>query len=179
MYRVRLVNENVTVSVTGGTLAQACAAAGYPIEQVCGGRGACGKCRVEISRGSVRETVLACRETVLGDVEVYLTPEQASRQVAIVTEGEAAWNRVLCPQVSKRCRTRRELVPEHGRACLPGGEPAVLRRFARLMGGAGPGPHDLCVRRRPALGSGAGGYRWAAIRSGGGYWNHDAGFVCL
>ena len=134
MYRVRLVNENVTVSVTGGTLAQACAAAGYPIEQVCGGRGACGKCRVEISRGSVRETVLACRETVLGDVEVYLTPEQASRQVAIVTEGEAAWNRVLCPQVSKRCRTRRELVPEHGRACLPGGEPAVLRRFARLMG---------------------------------------------
>lgn len=134
MYRVRLVNENVTVSVTGGTLAQACAAAGYPIEQVCGGRGACGKCRVEISRGSVRETVLACRETVLGDVEVYLTPEQASRQVAIVTEGEAAWNRVLCPQVSKCCRTRRELVPEHGRACLPGGEPAVLRRFARLMG---------------------------------------------
>lgn len=134
MYRVRLVGQDVAVTVEGGTLAQACARAGYPLEQACGGRGTCGKCLVEIERDGVRERTLACREAVRGDVDVYLTPEQASRQAAIVTEGEAQGKSALRPWVSKRCRTRRELTPEHGRACLPEGEPAVLRRFSRLMG---------------------------------------------
>lgn len=37
-YHIRFMNQNTEIFVERGTLAQACAGAGYPLNLVCGGR---------------------------------------------------------------------------------------------------------------------------------------------
>ena len=87
MYQVHFVRQNTTVETNGGLLSQVCAEAGYPLDLVCGGRGTCGKCRMEILRGGERTSVLACQEQVTSDLEVWLTDEQISRCASIMTGG--------------------------------------------------------------------------------------------
>ncbi len=133
MYQVHFVRQNTTVETNGGLLSQVCAEAGYPLDLVCGGRGTCGKCRVEILRGGERTSVLACQEQVTSDLEVWLTDEQISRCASIMTGGTTGNRISLAPSVSKICRTRRELLPDHCGAYLSGCGLPVLRRFSALM----------------------------------------------
>jgi len=133
MFSISFVNQGVTFDATGGFLSEACAQAGFPLNLVCGGRGTCGKCRVVIERGGVREEVLACREVIQSDMSVYLTDEQLSRSASIMTEGHSSQRVQLAPAISKKCATRQELLPEHCGAYLTAPDIQVLRKFSRLI----------------------------------------------
>lgn len=70
-------------------LAKALDDAGYPLVQPCGGRGVCGKCRVEVS-GHISEpdvqerkigARLACRTVLYGDAVVVLPERGAMQQI--------------------------------------------------------------------------------------------------
>lgn len=132
MYQVYFVHQDTVYETEGGLLSQVCADAGFPLNLVCGGHGTCGKCRVDILKNGVRESVLACHETVESDLKVWLTEEQVSRSASIMTEGVTGYRTALSPSVSKECRTKRELTPEHCGAYLSGCSVPVLRRFAAL-----------------------------------------------
>ena len=136
MYRIHFVRQDVTYETEGGLLSQVCADAGYPLNLVCGGHGTCGKCRVEVLRDGVRGSMLACREMVESDLEVWLTDEQVSRSASIMTEGSTGHRVVLTPSVSKDCHSKQDLLPEHCGAYLSGCSIPVLRRFSTLAADA-------------------------------------------
>ena len=48
MYQISFINQQKTLRVNNGTLADACSTAGLPLNLVCGGKGTCGKCLVSI-----------------------------------------------------------------------------------------------------------------------------------
>lgn len=137
MYCIKLPNQNAAFETSGGvTISQACAAAGFPMDLVCGGRGTCGKCAVRIDRNGVSETVLACRTVVDCDMTVYLEEHQLTRDASIVTEGRSAHSTHLSPALSKRCMTKTELLPSHCGSYLEPASPSLLRTFSRLMADA-------------------------------------------
>ena len=137
MYCIKLPNQNAAFETSGGvTIAQACAAAGFPLDLVCGGQGTCGKCAVQVDRNGTAETVLACRTVVDCDMTVYLEEHQLTRDASIVTEGRSAHQARLSPAVSKRCMTRAELLPPHCGAYLDPLSPSILRPFSKLMADA-------------------------------------------
>ena len=81
-YTVRIAGTPCETRVSGGTLAEACALLGHPLELVCGGNGRCGKCDVLVERRGVRETVRACITPVTEDITVFLeVSENASAQI--------------------------------------------------------------------------------------------------
>lgn len=134
MYQIQFPNQNAACETEGGLLSKVCADAGFPLNLVCGGRGRCGKCQVEILRNGQRETVLACKTEVDSDLTVYLTDGQLSHAAAeIMTEGRALRQSQLRPAVSKRCLSRQELLPEHCGAYLRRCALPVLRRFSALI----------------------------------------------
>lgn len=84
-------NINATVEVPTNTLlADAARLAGIDIGQPCGGQGRCGRCAVQVTRGSVRRRsalrlspadveqgfALACQTVVEGDAAVYVPPQE-------------------------------------------------------------------------------------------------------
>ena len=56
-YQIYFINQNKRITVDGGKLSAACELAGFPLNLVCGGNGACGKCRVRI-KGKADEKAL-------------------------------------------------------------------------------------------------------------------------
>lgn len=69
MNQVTFLPDQITINVEPGTtLLQAQIAAGIRSDAPCGGRGTCGKCRVEING----ESVMACRTVVCQDMTVML-----------------------------------------------------------------------------------------------------------
>ena len=46
---------------------------GFFLPSFCGGRGTCGKCRVDVTEGGTTKTVLACQSTLSGDCTVTLS----------------------------------------------------------------------------------------------------------
>lgn len=134
MYSIKLPNQNSAFETAGGvTIAQACAAAGFPMDLVCGGQGTCGKCAVLIERGGARETVLACRTMVDCDMAVYVEEHQLTRDASIVTEGRTTHQTRLFPALSKHCMTKQELLPPHCGSYLESASPEFLRTFSKLM----------------------------------------------
>ena len=49
-FKITFANQKTEIEVEGGTLADACKSAGYPLNLVCGGKGLCGKCAVTVER---------------------------------------------------------------------------------------------------------------------------------
>ena len=90
-YKIKLINQKKEVEAEGGTLAEICALAGYPLNLVCGGRGTCKKCQVTIKRKgqTAVEEVLACKTVVDQDMEVYLHETDEQKGARILTEGKA------------------------------------------------------------------------------------------
>lgn len=130
-YTVRFVNQNKIITVEGGTLAEACEKAGYPLNLVCGGRGVCGKCRIEVKRNGKLEQVLACREMVKRDEEIYLEEKDYLHESNVLTESHLSGIKVS-PSVKKVYRTKEELMPENGGAFLSGVSVPVMQKFAKF-----------------------------------------------
>ncbi|UWG97694.1 ASKHA domain-containing protein [Dehalobacter sp. DCM] len=72
-------DENETIAVVSSKL-------GYPLDLVCGGKGTCQKCKVEIEKDGRRQEVLACQEKVSDGLIVYLTDDNIIHQATILTE---------------------------------------------------------------------------------------------
>lgn len=72
----------------GATVATACMSAGFPLDLVCGGKGKCGKCSVEIERNGLRETTLACQEKVYSELKVFLRENQIKKTIKVLTEND-------------------------------------------------------------------------------------------
>ena len=70
MVQVTFIPNNITIAADAGcTVLETMIRAGLHPDAPCGGRGTCGKCRVEIAG----QTVLACQTKVTADVVVKLT----------------------------------------------------------------------------------------------------------
>ena len=69
----------------GETLLETLRRGGVQLSAPCGGRGKCGKCRVELAQGERRESVLACQYRAEGDCIVHV-PVLAGG--SICTEGK-------------------------------------------------------------------------------------------
>jgi len=87
--KVHFPNQKKTIVIDeNASLASACARAGFPLDLVCGGKGTCGKCRVEIIKSGETQTVLACRQKVCDGLAVLLTENQISKKANILTAGD-------------------------------------------------------------------------------------------
>ena len=127
-YTVRIAGTPCETRVSGGTLAEACALLGHPLELVCGGNGRCGKCDVLVERRGVRETVRACITPVTEDITVFLEVSEAA-SAQILTSGGA--HDVFAPAVTKAVLSPAEREPEHCGAYLRGVSLAAARQFSR------------------------------------------------
>ncbi len=130
-YKVRFVNQNMEIFVEGGTLAQACDEAGYPLNLVCGGKGTCGKCKITVKRDGTLKQVLACREEVTQDEEVYLKEKDYTHEGSVLT-GSNLSDIGFHPSVKKVYRSKEDLMPEHCGSFLKCVTIPVMQKFAAL-----------------------------------------------
>jgi len=87
--KVHFPNQEKTIVIDeNASLASACARAGFPLDLVCGGKGTCGKCKVEIIKNGETKTVLACQQKVCDGLKVLLTQNQISKKANILTAGD-------------------------------------------------------------------------------------------
>ena len=104
MYNVTFLPDGKKVEVEAGiTLMQAAEKAGAYINSLCGGKGVCGKCRVQVTNGKVLADkhsigflskeelnegfVLACQTKVTSDMEVVIPPESRLEEEQIMIQG--------------------------------------------------------------------------------------------
>lgn len=128
---IHFIKQNKTVAVTGGTVAEACEKAGYPLNLVCGGKGTCGKCRVKIKRDGQVEEVLACRTPADGVTEIILDETDYRQNARVLTESSLE-RTALVPSVRKSYHSRDELMPEHGGAFLKKAPLPVMKKFSAM-----------------------------------------------
>lgn len=128
-YTVRIAGSEQSVRVSGGTLADACALLGHPLDLVCGGNGRCGKCAVTVACGGERKTVLACTTPVTEDTVVFLS-DSGRNSAQILTHGGTA--AAFAPAVTKEVLSPARLEPEHCGAYLPAVPLAAARQFSRI-----------------------------------------------
>ncbi|MBF7097089.1 ASKHA domain-containing protein [Alkalibacter mobilis] len=82
MIKVDFPNLNKSIEVEEGTkLSEACAVAGYPLNLVCGGRGKCKKCGVDIEENGEIKRVLSCQVEAYDGVRVMLKEEEQKVQI--------------------------------------------------------------------------------------------------
>jgi len=103
MAKVTFLPEHKQVEVEAGkTLMEAAELAGVYINNLCGGKGVCGRCRVQVTDGSIRADkhsmnfltreeitegyVLACQTKIEGDTEVLIPPESRLEEAQILLE---------------------------------------------------------------------------------------------
>ncbi|HAE61398.1 MAG TPA: activating enzyme [Eubacteriaceae bacterium] len=75
-----ILNKSLKVD-EGMKVSEACALAGYPLNLVCGGKGTCKKCAVEINESGHLKKILSCREVVYDDMEIMLKEEEQKAQI--------------------------------------------------------------------------------------------------
>ncbi|HCX65731.1 MAG TPA: activating enzyme [Eubacteriaceae bacterium] len=75
-----LLNTEVEVE-ENSLLSDACAQAGYPLNLVCGGKGKCKKCGVDIEENGVKKNVLSCQTKVYDGMQVMLKEEEQKAQI--------------------------------------------------------------------------------------------------
>jgi uncharacterized 2Fe-2S/4Fe-4S cluster protein (DUF4445 family) len=102
-YRITFLPEEKTVDVEAGTtLMKAAEQAGVYINTLCGGKGVCGRCRVQVTNGKIRADkhsisllskeeilqgyVLACQAKVDSDMEILIPPESRLEEAQILLE---------------------------------------------------------------------------------------------
>lgn len=144
-YKINFIRQKKEIDAEGGTLAEICALAGYPLDLVCGGKGTCGKCLVNIKRKgkTAVEKVLACKTIVDQDMEVYLDKTDCRETAQILTDSRASGGlafmengrkekKQLRPSVKKKYFTRKEQIPESGGAFLRGTSLSVMQKFSAM-----------------------------------------------
>jgi len=102
-YRIKFLPDEKTVDVEAGTtLMEAADKAGVYINTLCGGKGVCGRCRVQVTNGKIRADkhsisllskeeilegyVLACQTNVVSDMEVLIPPESRLEEAQILLD---------------------------------------------------------------------------------------------
>jgi uncharacterized 2Fe-2S/4Fe-4S cluster protein (DUF4445 family) len=102
-YRITFLPEGKTVDVEAGTtLMKAAEQAGVYINTLCGGKGVCGRCRVQVTNGKIRADkhsisllskeeilqgyVLACQAKVDSDLEILIPPESRLEEAQILLD---------------------------------------------------------------------------------------------
>ena len=65
----------------GSKISDACEKIGHPLNLVCGGKGRCGKCEVDIQIKGTTSTVLACQVEVSDGLKVMITGEEVEAQI--------------------------------------------------------------------------------------------------
>jgi uncharacterized 2Fe-2S/4Fe-4S cluster protein (DUF4445 family) len=102
-YEVEFLPDEKTVEVeVGTTLMEAAEKAGVHINNLCGGEGVCGRCRVKVINGKIRADkhsisllskeeitegyVLACQTKVNSNTEVLIPPESRMEEAQILLE---------------------------------------------------------------------------------------------
>jgi uncharacterized 2Fe-2S/4Fe-4S cluster protein (DUF4445 family) len=102
-YKIKFLPVETVVAVeTGTTLMEAAATAGIHINNLCGGNGVCGRCRVKVTSGGIRADkhsigllskeeitegyVLACQTQVDSDVEILIPAESRLEEAQILLE---------------------------------------------------------------------------------------------
>ncbi len=102
-YKIKfLPDENTCEVEEGATLMEAAEKAGVYINNLCGGKGVCGRCRVKVTNGQIRADkhsisllsreeitegyVLACQTKVDSDMEVLIPPESRLEEAQILLE---------------------------------------------------------------------------------------------
>lgn len=103
MHKIRFLPDDKLVEVEAGiTLMQAAEKAGVYINNLCGGKGVCGRCRVQVTGGRIRADkhslnflskeeitdgyVLACQTTIDSDIDVLIPPESRLEEAQILLE---------------------------------------------------------------------------------------------
>jgi len=103
MFKVRFLPEGKEIEVEGGTtLMEAAQSAGVHINNLCGGKGVCGRCRVKVANGRIRADkhsisllskeeilegyVLACQTKADSDLEVLIPAESRLEEGQILME---------------------------------------------------------------------------------------------
>jgi len=104
MYKLNFLPEGKEVEVEAGiTVMEAARKAGVHINNLCGGKGVCGKCRVQITNGRIRADkhsisllskeeikngfALACQTKVDSDMAILIPPESRLEEEQIMMEG--------------------------------------------------------------------------------------------
>ncbi len=104
-YTIKFLPAEKTVEVEDGTMiAEAAQNADIFVNNLCGGEGVCGKCRVQVSKGKAKAEehakgffspdelmkgyVLACQTPVHDDLEIVIPPESRMEESKIMTGGE-------------------------------------------------------------------------------------------
>jgi len=103
MFKVTFLPEGKEIEVEGGTtLMEAAQSAGVHINNLCGGKGVCGRCRVKVANGRIRADkhsisllskeeilegyVLACQTKADSDLEVLIPAESRLEEGQILME---------------------------------------------------------------------------------------------
>ncbi len=104
MFKVTFLPDGKRIEVEGGTtLMEAAQSAGVHINNLCGGKGVCGRCRVKVANGKFRADkhsisllskeeilegyALACQAKVDANTEVLIPPESQLEEGQILMEG--------------------------------------------------------------------------------------------
>ena len=105
--KVFFPNQDKTILVEPNTtVASACAIAGFPLDLVCGGKGRCGQCKVDIVKNGIKNRVLACQEKITGELQVLLEENQVNKKANILTHG--LWDSVDFDPAIKRIHLKKE-----------------------------------------------------------------------
>lgn len=109
-YRIYFINQRKEILVDGGTVADACRKAGFPLNLVCGGKGTCGKCRVTVKNKNApdKKNILACQTSITEDMNIYLEESDYRTEAVVLTKG-IPLETELCPSISKKYITKEEL----------------------------------------------------------------------
>ena len=75
-----LLEEEIEVS-QDSLVSDVCASIGLPLNLVCGGKGRCKKCLVNVKENGEMKEVLACQYSVSDGMEIYASREQAASQI--------------------------------------------------------------------------------------------------
>jgi len=132
-YNVNFINQNMTLAVNeGANLAKICDKAGFSLDLVCGGKGTCGKCMVEIEIKNEKSSVLACMTEINSDLNIYLDEKNYGRNARIL-ESSADHVYSFNPSLKKMYKDKKSIKAEFKDEFLRGCSLDVMRDFAELI----------------------------------------------
>ena len=90
-YTVKFLPHNISIDVgKDTTIAEAAQKAGVYINNICGGEGVCGKCRIQVLKGKTNQEkeqgfLLACQTEIQDNLEIMIPPESRNEVLQILT----------------------------------------------------------------------------------------------
>lgn len=130
-YNVSFINQNLEMKVEENTtVAMACQEAGFPLDLVCGGRGTCGKCRVDVETTEGMSSVLACRTKITSDITIYILEDDFSKKPKILSHADEDFR--FNPSLKKTYVEIKE-IKKRKNEFLSGSSLHVLRKFSGML----------------------------------------------